>query len=361
MTESSVTESIMVGNKRCRNRIIRSAVHSFLGTEDGFMTSAEYDMYHQLAVSGIGLIITGHCAVSCKGRANDNQTNLFSDVYIESLAQAAKAVHEAGALFAVQLSHAGPRAVGVDDLADVSARPLKKHREARELAVEEIAAIEQNFIMAAKRAQKAGADAVQLHAAHSYLLSRFLDRTFNQREDEYGGSAEHRFSIVENIIKGIKNSCGESFPVLVKINSDSKTDDADYEKDLLFMLRRMKVLGVALVEFSGVDFINQRRGTTLYYLERAARLRRQVDMMMSLVGGVRSLADMEKVLSKGLDMVSLGRPFICEPDFLMRVLSDQKKLSDCVSCNRCFVLPHLHPGMRCVRRCQVHRAAGQSR
>lgn len=344
---SKVEEAIELAHISCRGRLVRSAVHSFLGTDDGYMTDGEYDMYETLAENGIGLIITGHSCISPSGRANEEQINIYDDVYIPQFARAARLVQERGARFVVQLSHAGPRSIGVKDLADVVARPLKKNRQARALTHEDIQLIERDFIAAAVRVQRSGADGVQLHAAHSYLLSRFVDRTFNQRIDEYGGSVENRFRIVENILRGIRKACGEAFPVLVKINSDSKTEDAAYEKDLLWMLQRMKELGVELVELSGVDFINQPKDGRLYYLERAARLRRAVNIPMSIVGGVRALADIEKALACGMDMVSMGRPLVCEPDILPRLLAGQEQ-SSCLCCNRCFVLPHMHAGMRCI-------------
>ncbi|MGP1471740.1 MAG: NADH:flavin oxidoreductase [Schwartzia sp. (in: firmicutes)] len=354
-----IDEPIAIGRLACRNRIVRSATHSFLGTREGRMGEVDFAMYEALAKNGIGLIVSGHCCVSPTGRANEEQINVFDDRAAEDVARAVRLVHAAGSRLVFQISHAGPRAIGVSDLADVTARPLKKGREARALRREEIFAIREDFIAAARRLQRAGADGVQLHAAHSYLLSRFLDPTFNQRTDEYGGDAESRFRLVGEIVAGIKAACGTAFPVLLKINSDTKADDTAYEADLRYMLQEARRLGVELVELSGVDFLSEPRTATLYYLERAKRLRRAVEEPMSLVGGVRSLADMEAVIASGLDMVSLGRPLVCEPDLLPRLRAGQER-SSCLGCNRCFVIAHLHPGMRCVRERKLRKKAGGS-
>lgn len=342
-----IEQAVELCHLTSKNRLIRSAVHSFLGNTDGTMTKAEYDMYETLAKNDVGMIITGHCSVAPTGRANEEQINIYDDIYIPQFTKACEIVHAYGAKFIVQINHAGPRAVGIEDYADVVECELKKHHFARELRVDEIEAIVQAFISAAVRVQKAGCDGVQIHAAHSYLLSRFIDATFNQRTDEYGGSIENRFRICEDIIRGIKKACGENFPVLIKINNDSKTDDETYGMDMVYMLKKSKALGIELVECSGVDFISRPRTDTLYYLERVAKLRREVDIPMSLVGGVRSLADMETVLDSGIDMVSIGRPFICEPDLLPKLFAGQKK-AKCLSCNKCFAIPHIRTGMRCV-------------
>ena len=332
-----------------KNRIIRSAVHSFLAGEDGYMTAAEYNMYEVLAKNGIGTIITGHCCVDPLGRANPEQVNIYEDCFTDQFRKAVAIAHAHDVRFIPQINHAGPRAIDNEDLVDVVARPLKKGRHARALTVEEIHHIEQCFIEAAKRLQQSGCDGVQLHAAHSYLLSRFLDPTFNQREDAYGGTIENRFRMTEEIIRGIQEACGEDFSVLLKVNVDTKAEDAEgYHRDMVWLLQRAKALGVELVEFSGVDFINQPKTATLYYLPQIKRLHEEVpDMPLSLVGGVRSLADMETVIEAGIACVSLGRALIAEPDFVTKELSGGEK-SICLSCSRCFVLPHMHPGIRCV-------------
>lgn len=340
-------QPIELGGLKCRNRIIRSATHSFLGDRAGHMTPEEYAMYEKLADHAVGTIITGHVCVMPGGKANPEQIVIWDEGDIPQFRKAAELVRSKGSRFIVQISHAGPRTIEDVELADVVARPLKKDREARTLRTEEIHEITEAFIRAAVRLQKAGVDGVQLHAAHSYLLSRFLDPTFNQREDEYGGDVQGRFRIVEEILQGIRRECGKEFPVLIKLNVDTKSDGKAYEEDMIYILNRCRELGVTLAELSGVDFINQPKTARLYYLDQAAELRRKADLPMSLVGGVRSMADMEKVLSSGLDMVSLARPLIAEPDFVTKSLEGQEK-SICVSCCRCFVLPNKHPGERCI-------------
>lgn len=343
-----------------KNRIARSAVHSFIGNPDGTVSEAELAMYEALARGGVGLIFTGHCSVSPLGMANETQTIAYDDRCIEGFRciKAAVAAHDAKVV--AQISHAGPRALYIDDLAAPSARELKKGKHARALTVEEIEGIEAQFIEAAARVQAAGLDGVQLHAAHSYLLSQFLDETFNWRDDAYGGSAENRFRIVRRIVAGIKARCGETFPVFVKINNDTETNDARYEEALVYMLRELAALGVEAVECSGCDFISQPKASRTYYLPRIARLRQAAELPLLLVGGVRSLEDMERVVEAGIDMVSLGRPLICEPDLLVKLRAGQEAAS-CVSCNRCFVLPKVKQGVRCVLHRKRKAAAPQSR
>ena len=135
-----------------KNRVIRSAVHSFLAGEDGYMTAAEYAMYETLAENNLGTIISGHCCVDPLGRANPEQVNIYADSFTDQFRKAVAIAHAHDARFIAQISHAGPRAIDNEDLADVVARPLKKGRHARALTVEEIHHIEQCFIAAARAA-----------------------------------------------------------------------------------------------------------------------------------------------------------------------------------------------------------------
>jgi 2,4-dienoyl-CoA reductase-like NADH-dependent reductase (Old Yellow Enzyme family) len=341
-------EEITLKHMKIKNRIVRSATHCFLGTKEGAMTEVEYAMYQELAANDVGLIITGHCSVSPIGMANEDQTAIYDDVFIPQLKKLHSIVSKYNAKIIAQISHAGPRAVNHDDLAGPSAAELKKGKSARELTLDEIAQIKVDFINAAYRVKESGLDGIQLHAAHSYLLSQFIDKTFNHRTDAYGGTIENRFRLTREIIAGIKEKCGEEFPVFIKINNDSRTDDDGYEQDLLYMLQELSKLGAEAVELSGADFISQPRTATTYYVERIAKMKKAVPALpIILVGGVRSLVDIDKVLDSGIDMVSLSRPFICEPDIIQRLLNGQEK-SKCLNCSKCFALPKIKPGIRCV-------------
>lgn len=341
-------DKISLSNIESKNRIVRSATHCYLGNTDGTMSEAEYAMYEELAKNEVGIIITGHCSVAVSGMANEDQTAIYDDEFIPQLTKLHRLVAGYGAKIIVQINHAGPRAVHHDDLAGVCAAELKKGKHARALTLAEIAEIREQFIAAAYRVKQSGMDGVQIHAAHSYLLSQFIDKTFNHREDAYGGaSIENRARLTMEIVAGIKEKCGADFPVFIKLNNDSKTDNEEYEQDLIYMLKEFKALGVEAVELSGVDFISKPRTETVYYLERIARVRKLVDIPLILVGGVRSLDEIETVLAAGVDMVSLARPFICEPNIIPLLLAGQEK-AKCLSCNKCFALPKIKKGIRCV-------------
>lgn len=354
----SLDGSVQLPHLKLKNPFLRSAVHSFLGTADGFMTPAEYKMYEDLSRNGLGLIITGHCCVAAGGLANKEQIRIDGDCYIEQFSRAAQLVHEHNSRLMVQINHAGPRAIDATDWFDVSPSTIKKNQFAHAMTSDEITAVRAAFVDAAKRLATTSVDGIQIHAAHSYLLSRFIDPTFNHRTDCYGGSIENRFRLCAEIISAIKSACGDDFPVSIKINNDTVTDDAQYEMELHYIIERCIQLGVEFIEWSGVDFLNQPRNHTLYYFDRIARLAAAYPQMaMSIVGGVKTIGDIEKVLASPITLVSLGRALICEPDILVRFVQESAERSACLSCNRCFALPHLHKDVRCVLQWKKIKAA----
>ncbi|MDQ0204995.1 NADH:flavin oxidoreductase [Pectinatus haikarae] len=331
-----------------KNPFIRSAVHSFLGSEDGFMTDLEFQMYEKLSSNNIALIISGHCCVLAGGLANKEQIRIDDDKYIAQFSKAAALIHHNNCLFMPQINHAGPRAIDTEEFFDVSAGDLPKNHHAEELSLKQISHIKTAFINAASRLKRAGVDGVQLHGAHSYLLSRFIDKTFNKRRDEYGGNIENRFRLCAQIIAGIKEKCGPDFPVSIKINNDTDTDNNDYAADMNYVMNKCRELDVEFVEWSGVDFINQPRADSLYYFDRIAEFARSAPLPISIVGGIKSVDDIAKVLDSKIPLISLARPLICEPDILTRFAAGTAEKSSCLACNRCFAVPHLHHGVRCI-------------
>lgn len=343
-----IDKPVKLSHIKLKNPFVRSAVHSFLGTTDGFMTDAEYAMYETLCQNNIALIISGHCCVLAGGLANEEQIRIDEDKYIDQFRRAADLIHAHGCLFMPQINHAGPRAVDTEDLYDVSECDLKKNQHASELSAQQIEKIQAAFIAAACRLKRAGADGVELHAAHSYLLSRFIDETFNKRLDEYGGSIENRFRLCAQIIAGIKEKCGSEFPVAIKINNDTDADNKKYALDMEYIIAACQQLNVEFIEWSGVDFINQPRTDSLYYFDRIANLAQHSSLPMSIVGGVKSIDDINKILASKISLISLARPLICEPDILTKFASGRAEKSSCLACNRCFAIPHLHHGVRCI-------------
>lgn len=326
-----------------KNRIVRSATNDYTENPDGCISAEQLSIWEEQAANEVGLFITGHLYINVQGQASPTQNAIDADQYIPALKQGADIVHRYGGKIVAQINHAGAKAIS-DDPAGPVPLEMIPGRQARAMTVDEIHQAVADFAQAALRVKQAGCDGVQVHIAHLYLLSQFTTPSINTRTDAYGGSSENRFRIVEETIQAIRQVCGADYPIFIKINSNDPEKDDEYESELLYMLKRFEALGMEAVELSGYDF-GQRKEHN-FYLERAARLKKQVQVPLILVGGIRDLSDMDAVLSSGIDMVSLCRPFICESDIITRLLNGQPK-SRCINCGGCQGLPRPY-GPRCV-------------
>lgn len=312
---------IRIGRNTVKNRIVRSATNDHMGYEDGTISDAQVQLYETLAKNDVGLIITGHISVSDRYRADAHQPLISDDRFIAGLKRIPEAVHKYGGIVYAQISQAGRKAyLGSADI--------------NEMTEQEIETVISEFIDGAVRIKKAGFDGVQVHLAHGYFLSNVLDDSVNHRTDAYGGSAENRFKILHTIIKGIKTKCGEDYSVIVKLCANNEIQ-GDYDETLLYYAKELDALGVDAIELSGIDFMKKNRDEKSYYLREALLLKQNVDCPVILVGGLYDKETMQSVLNQGIDMISMARPFICEPDFVTK-LKNGSTAAKCVRCFRCF-------------------------
>jgi len=218
----------------------------------------------------------------------------------------------------------------------------------RALTIEEIGEIIKTYGDAGERAHKAGFDAVQLHVAHGYPLCSFLSPLFNQRADQYGGSAENRARIIIEMAAEIKTRTGEDFPVLIKMNVADFCEGGMVIDDAVEVAKIMAQNGIAAIETSGgasghkvtpLGPVEDSKWTEGYFLEYASAIKAAVDVPVILVGGLREMNMMEEVLAQGkADLFSMSRPFIKEPAIIKRWREGNGEPSDCISCNGCMDL-----------------------
>jgi 2,4-dienoyl-CoA reductase-like NADH-dependent reductase (Old Yellow Enzyme family) len=233
-------------------------------------------------------------------------------------------------------------------------------RTPRALTPDEIDEIIEAFAEGVRRAQEAGFDGVQLHAAHGYLLSSFLSPRTNQREDQYGGSTENRTRIVNAIYQRARTKVGDRFPMLIKINTADFLPGGIDLNEAVRVGALLSDIGFAAIEASGgmwesVTRTQEELGWTpvilpesrtrikdrdqeAYFLPAARALKEKTNATVILVGGLKSFSKMEEVLiSKGADFVSMSRPLIRQPDLptLWRPGEGPDK-AECISCNACL-------------------------
>ena len=378
-----------LGSLELKNRLIHSATFECMADENGMVTDRLIKRYVNLAKGEVGLIIPGYLYVHTRGKAFPGQTGIHDDRLIPGLTRLVNAVHEADGLIAFQLAHGGrqcpKKVIGRAPLAPhgfgLDPASMNKPTAAKEEDIQEVIA---SFAKAAQRAFEAGADAIQLHCAHGYLLNEFLSPFFNRRHDQWGGSPENNFRLLRQIILAIQETAGQDRVVMVKINTDDFTPQKGITPELAAQYAAWLVdLGVAAIEVSSGTYytfhtvrgdipINDLaralpwwmrpmaklifkkqvvpcRFQKLYHLPAAEKIKPVIGKMpIILVGGVRTLKEMEKVLSESkADFLSMSRPFIREPFLVKHMKQGKIKEASCISCNKCFAAVFNGLPLRC--------------
>ena len=367
-----------IGKLEVKNRFVHSATYECMAEETGKVTDKLIKRYSKLAQGEIGLITPGHLFVHTKGRAMKYQTGIHRDEMIAGLKELVGAVHQNGGKIMFQLAHGGrqvpKKIIGEAPLAPSSTgRDPVSLNKAKKMKEPEIWEVIHAFAAASKRAAEAGADAIQFHSAHGFLINEFLSPFFNDRKDDWGGSDERRFRFLKEIILEAKKSLPDDMPILVKLN----TNDFTPKKGITPELAKKYVEWLVDLEIDGVELscgtyytfhtlrgeipINELAHGLPRWMRFVAKL--QFKKMMPLcefeeaynlqaakiikpvmgkiplllVGGLRRLSHIEELIEKNYtDFISMSRPFNKEP-FLVKSFKEGKvEEASCISCNKCF-------------------------
>lgn len=345
-----------IGALTLPNRLIRSATQDPFGQRDGTCAPEQVALYRDIAQSGVGAIITAYSYISPEARSTGIQVGFATEAQRQSQKEVLDAVHAAGGRLILQLMHAGmnvflseKRVEGGKLLAPSGGMTAPNEMLTTELDAAGLAKIKADFVDAAKAAKAMGFDGVQLHCAHGYLLSQFLDPNANHRTDEYGGSAENRFRFPGECLRAIREAVGAEYPVLVKVNTTCSGEaDAAYAQDILYFCRQFQALGADALELSGHNWLGLgKKKVPTFYLQRAKAVRAAVTLPLILVGGIRKMEEIDAILEAGIDFVSASRPFICQPDFYQHL--EKGEASPCIGCTKCLGNIWSKEGRRCVK------------
>jgi 2,4-dienoyl-CoA reductase-like NADH-dependent reductase (Old Yellow Enzyme family) len=318
------------------------------------VTDALVDLYFDLALGGTGLIITGASAVEQRGRVWRHQTALWDDRYIKGLAKIAEVIHQHGGncKCAVQLHHGGMTGFGYSYGSQDSGYSLNDASES------EIRNTIDAFGKAAMRVQKAGFDAIAVHAAHGYLISQFMSPLTNNRSDKWGGNLANRMRFALEVCQSIRNKVGQDFPLLWKMNCADYCNGGSDIGEYAQIAKKLVKAGVDLIEVSGGvkeqiklrGKLKKEAGEKEAYFSDAIKPFRNAleDKALALTGGIRSLNIMQDLIDEGVDMLGICRPIISEPDFPNKIFdSPEKNTARCTSCNKCLLRIATQP-LKCV-------------
>ena len=366
-----------------RNRIIKAA--TFEGaTPHGAITQRLLDYHLAPARGGVGMTTLAYCAIAPEGRTDRHQILLRPEI-VPELAALVDALHATGAKVSAQLGHAGPVANAASNRAPALApsrlfSPLGM-RFARSPDATRLAQIVRQYAAAARVAEQAGIDAVELHFGHNYLVSAFFSPLLNRRTDAYGGSLAHRARLAREVAAAVADAVGGRIAVIAKLNMDDGVSRGlhveeslqigrwlqdDGHLDALVLTAGSSLLnpmylfrgGAPRREFAdafpppmrwglrvGGRFLREYPYEETYLLDSARAFRRELSMPLVLLGGISSRASIDKAMAEGFAFVEMGRALLREPDLLERLRSDPAGVGACIHCNRC--MPTIYSGTHC--------------
>ncbi len=334
MTETAhLFSPLPLGDLTLPNRIAVSPMCEY-SSEDGFANDWHLVHLGSRAIGGAGLVLTEATAVTPEGRISPEDLGIWKDEHIAPLARIVDFLHHHGSYAGIQLAHAGRKASmrapgkpeGVATIeengwpADVvapSAIPFADHYpQPQELDKAGIARITNAFREAALRAQKAGFDVVEIHAAHGYLLHEFLSPLSNHRTDEYGGSFENRARLLLEVAETVRAVWPQHLPLLVRISATDWTEGGWDIDESVQLARLLKDRGVDLLDVSsgGNVATAQIPVGPGYQTAFAERIRKETGLATGTVGMITDPAQADHILRTGqADMVLLAREFLRDP------------------------------------------------
>jgi len=388
-----------------KNRLVRSATYERMADANGFPTPELFKLYSKLTGGGIGLIITGMAFVSPEGKMGPiGMLGIDREEHIPEYQKLTDFVHQQGTRIAMQIAHCGRQVTAYNKeqppLAPSAVRDMSSGTKPIAMNGEDIARIIEAFGQAARRVKASGFDAVQLHAAHGYLIHQFLSPHTNRRRDRWGGSLGNRMRFLTAIYQSCREQVGEDYPILVKISAYDYMKKGIKLKEGIEMCRILSDLGIDGIEVScglqedgisvlrgdlpiaaivddldlikvrawqkrlirrlGPHFIKAVPYTPAFNRKAAGIIKREVNVPIFVVGGITDPALMKDIIDSGdADYISLSRSLIIDPFFPRKIAKGSEISSACIHCNLCIFYTELGP-LRCYHGNRVKQGSSQN-
>ncbi|MFC8898318.1 NADH:flavin oxidoreductase/NADH oxidase family protein [Streptomyces cinereoruber] len=325
-----------------KNRIAKAAMEENMAGTGQLPDEQLFTLYRRWAAGGTGLLITGNVMVHAEALTGPAGVVLDEHAPLEPFVEWAKAGKSGGGAIWMQINHPGRQVAsdmpgvvwGPTDIGVSLGKHSSRFGKPTAMTAQQIEETVARYAVTAQRAEKAGFDGVEVHAAHGYLLSQFLSPLVNKRTDQWGGSLENRARMLLDIVRAVRAAVSPSFAVAVKLNSaDFQRGgfDADDARQVIAML---EPLGVDLVELSGGSYESpamtgrsadsRTRSREAYFLDLAKDLVTTSPLPLMLTGGITKRTTAEQVLAGGVSVIGMGTALAVTPDLPDRWREDRE-------------------------------------
>lgn len=316
-------DPLVIGNLTLKNRIVMPPMANDLADAQGRVTDPLIAHYTRRA-SGVGLVIVEHSYYTQEGKASLKQLGIHDDAMINGLTKLAESIHAKGTPVCIQVNHAGregSRAVsGLEPVAPSAVPTDDSDAVPRELRRDEIQDLVRLFGEAARRARKAGFDAVEVHGAHGYLLNQFASPLSNRRTDKYGGSFEGRIRFPLEVVTEVRRVVGSDFLMLYRLGASDGEGRGVTIGEMQTFAQKLVQAGVNIVDVSGGligDAPDDMTGQG-YFLPLAEKIKQAVEAPVIGVGGITDPIFADEAIRRGrVDLVAAGRALLVDPDWAL--------------------------------------------
>ncbi len=329
----TLSDPLISGKITLKNRIVMPPMANDMSSEAGEVNDRHLSHYRARAEAGVGLIIVEHSYIMPAGKMTKKQLGIHEDGLTEGLKLLADAIRGAGAMSAIQLTHAGANTTadvcGCQPAGPADIPPPKRTEAPHPLELGEIEEIVAAYRQAARRAVMAGFDSIEIHGAHGFLLNEFVSPYTNRRNDIYGGSTENRLRLPLEVITAVREQAGPAFPLLYRFGA------SDFMQGGLTLEEAQKIAPL-LVEAS-VDILDVSGGlcgsrpkdladNQGFFVPLATSIKSVIDVPVIAVGGITDPLYANSVIAEGkADLVAVGRALLKNPNWAGEALHQMQE------------------------------------
>lgn len=292
------------------------------GDSKGHVNDFHMSHYVSRAIGGVGLIIVEATAVTPNGRISSNDLGIWSDSHVEGLKRLVNGVKKYDTPIGIQISHAGRKCESDDEyiVGPSAIRYSMDYRKPRELSKDDIKEIVDQFKQAARRANEAGFDTIEIHGAHGYLISEFLSPLSNKREDEYGGSTENRTRFLKEVLEAVKEVWPEEKAILLRVSAHDYLEDGMDKVEMAKIINLVKdYIDIVHVSTGGVAQLAGKIYTYPgYQISHCEYIKKETNMPTIAVGLIDNYELVEEILANDrADLVAIGRGLLRDPYYVL--------------------------------------------
>jgi 2,4-dienoyl-CoA reductase-like NADH-dependent reductase (Old Yellow Enzyme family)/thioredoxin reductase len=354
-----------IGNLKLENRIVMPPMATNYATPEGFLSDRQIAYYVERAKGGVGYLNVEHTGILPQGKASPKMLMIHTDEHAAEIRKLVEAVQAAGGKIVVQINHAGRQAFSAVTGAPIvgpSPLPALPGMETpHELSGDEIEELVETYAAAAQRVKKIGADGVELHMAHGYLLCSFLSPFSNRRTDLYGGDLAGRSRFPLAVLKAVRERLGPDFPIICRLSGDEYVEQGLKIAETTQIAAMLEEQGADAVHISACNAASGYLNHPPYYVDEgvfvhlAEAVKAAVNIPVIAVGRIRTPELADRIVREGkADLVSMGRALIADPHLPNKAKEGRSnEITPCVSCNKC-----IQTLRKDVVRCTVNPEAG---